>query len=285
MKSAKMHTLDLNNEVRVHVHEVNVLCMQESTSSTIFREAHEPADVFDVQIQVGFGNTRRLNGMTRSLVRNVTGSIYGDMLTSSGLSASHAADRMGTKEFYKVLCAVGGHIVLTAEKGAANTPLRPADILHSMLSGCKETQYYFGAENVDGAPMMALQFELKPEEQQLLRLLARANAPVYAKSMQLVLAGGSLGSCFLPRLDSICRHLPGNMVGDTQTGKQLFVVAQKTPFLCMTDVVKSQSVDALLQAQKERVCSVLKDTCKTEFDFFSDHISTDIMLLHTHLSM
>lgn len=285
MSSAKLHTLDLNNEVRVHVNEVNVLCMQESTSSTIFREAHEPADVFDVQIQVGFGNTRRLNGMTRSLVRNVTGSIYGDMLTSSGLSASHAADRMGTREFYKVLCAVGGNTLLTAEKGAANTPLRPADILHSMLSGCKETQYYFGAENVDGASMMALQFELKPEEQQLLRLLARANAPVYAKSMQLVLAGGALGSCFLPRLDSISRHLPGNMLGDAQTGKQLFVVAQKTPLLGMTDVLKSKSVDALLQAQKERVCSVLTDTCKTEFDFYSDHISTDIMLLHTHLSM
>lgn len=285
MKSAKMHTLDLNNDVKVHVHEVNVLCMQESTSSTIFRETSEPADVFDVQIQVGFGNTRRLSGMTRSLVRNVTGSIYGDMLTNSGLSASHAADRMGTKQFYKVLCAVGGLSVLTAEKGAANAPLQPADVLHSMLTGCKETQYYFGAENKDGAAMMALEFEVKPEEQQLLRLLARANAPVYAKSMQLVLAGGSLGSCFLPRLDSICRHMPGNTLGDTQTGKQLFVVAQKTPFLCMTDVVKSKSVDALLQAQKERVCSVLKDTCKTEFDFFSDHISTDIMLLHTHLSM
>ena len=127
MRSAKLHTLDLKNDVKVHVHDFNVLCMQESTSSTIFREANEPADVFDVQIQVGFGNTRQLNGMTRSLVRNVTGSIYGDMLTNSGLSASHAADRMGTRDFYKVLSAVGGHSVLTAEKGVANTALQPAE--------------------------------------------------------------------------------------------------------------------------------------------------------------
>ncbi len=60
---------------------------------------------------------------------------------------------------------------------------------------------------------------------------------------------------------------------------------QKQPLLCMTDVLKSTSVEALLGAQKEHVRTVLKDTCKTEFNFFSDHISTDSMLLHTHLSL
>jgi hypothetical protein len=53
----------------------------------------------------------------------------------------------------------------------------------------------------------------------------------------------------------------------------------------MTDVLRSSSVEGLLRAQKEHVRNVLKETCKSEFDFFSDHISTDIMLLHTHLSM
>jgi Ran GTPase-activating protein (RanGAP) involved in mRNA processing and transport len=43
-----------------------------------------------------------------------------------------------------------------------------------MLNGCKETQYYCGAEHADGSSMLTLQFELKQEEQDMLRLLARA---------------------------------------------------------------------------------------------------------------
>jgi hypothetical protein len=207
------------------------------------------------------------------------------MLTNSGLSANHAADRMGSRDFYKVLSAVGGQMIISAEKGPTNMPLKPADILSSMLNGCKETQYYCGAEHADGSSMLTLQFELKQEEQDMLRLLARAQAPLYSKSMELVLASATVGSCFLPRLDGISSHLPGNVQGDNANGKQLFVVPQKQPLLCMTDVLKSTSVEALLGAQKEHVRTVLKDTCKTEFNFFSDHISTDIMLLHTHMSM
>ena len=283
MNSTKMHTLELENDVKIHVHSTDILCMQESTSSTIFREATEPAEQFDVTIQVGFGNTRTLNGMTRSLVRNVTGSIYGDMLSNSGLSASHAADRNGTRDFYKVLCAVGGHSLLTAEKAGSTVPLTPAEILNSMKNGCKETQYYFGVQNT-GQPMMSLHFELKQEEERLLRLLARAHAPVYSKSMQLILASGTLGTCFLPSLANISSHLPGNFQ-DNKSGKQLFVVAQKTPLLTMTDVVQCNSVNDILKKQQEHVCTVLKNTCKSEFNFYSDHISTDIMLLHTHMSL
>lgn len=283
-KATKMHTLQLNNDVNVHLHALDVLCMQESTSSTIFRELNEPPDVFDVQIQVGYGNTKTMNGMTRSLVRNVTGSLYGDMLTNSGLSANHAADRMGTKDFYKVLCAVGGQSLLTAERGASNAPLTPTEMLDSMLRGCKDTHYYFGVENVQGAPMMALQFELKQEEQEILRMLARAQAPLFSKPMSLILASGTLGSCFFPRLDSICNHMPGNAQA-TNVNKQLFVVPQKTPLLGMTDVLKSKSVESLLEVQKQHVSNVLRETCKSQFDFYSDHISTDIMLLHTHISM
>jgi hypothetical protein len=73
--------------------------------------------------------------------------------------------------------------------------------------------------------------------------------------------------------------------GASAPGKQLFVVAQKTPLLCMTDVLRSNSVEGLLSTQKAHVHNVLKNTCKSEFEFFSDHISTDIMLLHTHMSM
>jgi hypothetical protein len=283
VNSTLLHTLELENDVKVHVHSTDILCMQESTSSTIFRETTEPAEHFDVTIQVGVGSTRTLNGMSRSLVRNVTGSIYGDMLTNSGLSASHAADRNGTKDFYKLICAVGGHSLLAAEKGISKVPLPPAEVLNSMLKGCKETQYYFGVENT-GQPMLSLQFELKQEEENLLRLLARANAPLYVKSMQLILASGTLGSCFLPSLQNISSHLPGNLKNN-KTGNQLFVVAQKMPLLPMTDVLKSTSVNEILQKQKERVCTVLKNTCKSEFDFYSDHISTDIMLLHTHLTL
>jgi hypothetical protein len=283
MNSTKMHTLELENDVKIHLHSTDILCMKESTSSTIFREATEPAEQFDVTIQVGFGNTRTLNGMTRSLVRNVTGSIYGDMLSNSGLSASHAADRNGTKDFYKVLCAVGGHSLLTAEKAGSTVPLTPAEILNSMKNGCKETQYYFGVQNT-GQPMMSLHFELKQDEERLLRMLARAHAPVYAKSMQLILASGTLGTCFMPSLANISSHLPGNFQ-DNKSGKQLFVVAQKTPLLTMTDVVQCNSVNDILKKQKEHVCTVLKNTCKSEFNFYSDHISTDIMLLHTHMSL
>ena len=284
-QSTKMHTLDLDYGVRVHVHDTNVLCMQESTSATIFRELTEPAQSFDVEIQIGCGKTRRLNAMPRSAVRNVTGNIYSDMLTNSGLTANHAADRMGSTEFYKVLSAVGGNMILTAEKGLSEMPLKPADILQSMLSGCKDTHYYCGAQHKDGTSMMSLEFELKQEEKDILRLLARAQAPLYAKSMDLVLASATVGSCFLPRLDGICSHMPGNVQEETANGKQLFVVPQKAPLLSMTDVLKSTSVEALIRAQKEHVRTVLKDTCKTEFNFFSDHISTDIILLHTHLSL
>jgi hypothetical protein len=48
------------------------------------------------------------------------------------------------------------------------------------------------------------------------------------------------------------------------------------------DVLKSKSVDGLIDAQKEHVQNVMRETCKSDFNFFSDHISTDIMLLHTH---
>jgi len=59
-------------------------------------------------------------------------------------------------------------------------------------------------------------------------------------------------------------------------------VAQKMPILGMMDVLKSKSVDALIDAQKEHVRNVMRETCKSDFNFYSDHISTDIMLLHTH---
>jgi malate synthase len=98
----------------------------------------------------------------------------------------------------------------------------------------------------------------------------------------VVLESASFGTCFLPRLDSISHHLPGNVHVDNGHGKQLFVCAQKAPLLGMMDVLKSKSVDGLIDAQKAHVRNVLRETCKSDFDFFSDHISTDIMLLHTH---
>ncbi len=158
-------------------------------------------------------------------MRNVTGSIYSDMLTNSGLCASHDADRMGTKDFYKVLCAVGGHSLLSAERGSTTAPMQPPEILQSMLDGAKDTHYYFGVPHADGASMLSLQFELKPEEQDVLRLVARAQTPLYAKSMELILASGAVGTCFLLRLDSISHHLPGNVHGSNAHGKKLFVVA------------------------------------------------------------
>jgi hypothetical protein len=283
MRSSKLQTLHLPNGVTAHLHDTEVMCMQESTSSTIFRERTEAKnEFFDVEIQVGHGNTRKLNGMTRSVVKNVAGSIFSDMLTTAGLQATHASDRMGSQEFYKVISAVGGRSILAAEQRSTCAPLAPADVLRRVTSQCKETDFYFGAEHAHGPKMISVEFELKPEEQSLLRMLARAQAPLYTKSMELVLASASLGTCFLPRLNCISHHLPGNLHVDSGHGKQLFVVAQKTPLLGMMDVLKSKSVDALIDAQKEHVQNVMRETCKSDFNFFSDHISTDIMLLHTH---
>ena len=281
-RSSKVHTLQMNYGVTAHIHDTDVMCMQESTSSTIFRERTEAPDVFDVEIQVGFGNTRKLNGMTRSVVKNVAGSIFGDMLTNAGLKATHASDRMGSKDFYKVLSAVGGRSLLGAENRSTRAPLAPADVLQSISSQCKDTEYYFGVEHAHGPNMIAVEFELKPDEQRLLRMLARAQAPLYTKSMEFVLASATFGTCFVPRLDSISHHLPGNVHVDSGHGKQLFVVAQKEPLLGMMDVLKTKSVDGLIDAQKEHVRNVLRETCKSDLSFFSDHISTDIMLLHTH---
>jgi hypothetical protein len=280
--SVKVHTLQLNNGVTAHLHETEVMCMQESTSSTIFRDRTEAKDVFDVEIQVGFGNTRKLNGMTMSVVKNVAGSIFSDMLTTAGLQATHASDRMGSREFYKVLSAIGGRSILAAEQRSTRAPLAPADVLDRVARQCKDTDYYFGAEHAQGPKMISVEFELKPDEQRLLRMLARAQAPLYTKSMDLVLASASFGTCFLPRLNGISHHLPGNVHVDSGHGKQLFVVAQKVPILGMMDVLKSKSVDGLIDAQKEHVRNVMRETCKSDFNFYSDHISTDIMLLHTH---
>jgi hypothetical protein len=282
MKSSLVHTLQLKHGVTAHLHDMEVMCMQESTSSTIFRDKTEAAEVFDVEIQVGLGNTRKLNGMTRSVVKNVAGSVFSDMLRTAGLDATHASDRMGSKGFYKVLSAVGGRSILAAENSRTHETLAAADVIHSIASQSKDTDYYLGAEHAHGPNMVAVEFELKPDEQRLLRLLARAQAPLYTKSMQLVLASAAFGTCFLPRLDSISDHLPGNVHVDSGHGKQLFVVAQKAPLLGMMDVLKSQSVDALIDAQKEHVRNVMRETCKSEHSFYSDHISTDIMLLHTH---
>jgi hypothetical protein len=282
MQSSKVHTLDLNYGVTAHIHDTDVMCMQESTSSTIFREQTEAPGEFDVEIQVGFGNSRKLNGMTRSVVKNVAGSIFSDMLTTAGLQTTHASDRNGSTDFYKVLSAVGGRAVLAAEKRSTSAALAPTDVLQSIVRQCPDTEYYFGAEHAHGPSMLTVEFDLKPDEQRLLRLLARAQAPLYTKSMQFVLASASFGTCFLPRLDSISHHLPGNVHVDSGLGKQLFIVAQKAPLLGMMDVLKSKSVGALIDAQKEHVRNVMRETCKSEFSFFSDHISTDIMLLHTH---
>ena len=282
MRSSRVHSLQLSHGVTAHLHETEVMCMQESTSSTIFREQTEAPDVFDVEIQVGFGNTRKLNGMTRSVVKNVAGSIFSDMLTTAGLQATHASDRMGSREVYKVLSAIGGRSILAAENRQTRAPLAPADVLKSVASQCQDTDYYFGAEHAHGPTMMSVEFDMKPDEQRLLRMLARAQAPLYTKSMELVLASAAYGTCFLPRLNSISHHLPGNVHLDSGHGKQLFVCAQKSPILGMMDVLKSKSVDGLIDAQKEHVRNVMHETCKSEFDFFSDHISTDIMLLHTH---
>ena len=279
---SRVHTLALDYGVTVHLHDTEVMCMQESTSSTIFRELTEAPGQFDVEIQIGYGNTRKLNGMSRSVVKNVAGSIFSDMLTTAGLHATHASDRMGSMDFYKVLSAVGGRSIIAAEKRSTRAPLAPADVLTSIVSQCKDTDYYFGAEHAHGPKMISVEFEITPDEQCLLRMLARAQAPLYTKSMDLVLASASFGTCFLPRLDSISHHLPGNVHLESGHGKQLFVVAQKAPLLGMMDVLKSKSVDALIDAQKEHVHNVMRETCKSEFSFFSDHISTDIMLLHTH---
>jgi hypothetical protein len=279
---SKAHTLHLSHGITAHLHNTEVMCMQESTSSTIFREQTEAPGEFDVEIQVGLGNTRKLNGMKRSVVKNVAGSIFSDMLTTAGLHATHAADRIGSNDFYKVLSAVGGRSILAAEQRSSSAALAPTDVLRSVASQCKDTDYYFGAEHAQGPNMISVEFELKPDEQRLLRMLARAQAPLYTKPIELVLASASFGTCFLPRLDCVSHHLPGNVHADSGQGKQLFVVAQKAPLLGMMDVLKSQSVDALIKAQREHVRNVMQETCKSEFSFLSDHISTDIMLLHTH---
>ena len=281
-KSSIVHTLQLEYGVTAHLHDTHVMCMQESTSSTIFHEQTETQDKFDVEIQVGLGAKRKLNGMTRSLVKNIAGSIFGDMLTTAGLQATHASDRIASQGFYKVLSAVGGRSVLAGERRSTRAPLPQAEVLESIAGQCKNTDYYFGAEQSHGPSITTIEFDLKPQEQRLLRMLARAQAPLYTKSMKLVLASASFGSCFFPRLDCISHHLPGNVHVDSGQGKQLFVVAQKAPLLGMMDVLKTKSVDGLIDTQKERVRDVMRETCKSDFSFYSDHISTDIILLHTH---
>ena len=118
------------------------------------------------------------------------------MLTNAGLSANHVADRIGTRDFHKVLCALGGRPVLAAEKGVDNTALVPAETLHSMESGCPETKYCLGAPNTYGSSMMCLEFELKQEEQQIIRFLTRTHTPLYTNPLELMLKSGRVDTYF-----------------------------------------------------------------------------------------
>jgi hypothetical protein len=101
----------------------------------------------------------------------------------------------------------------------------------------------------------------------------------------LVLQSGGLGTCFFPKLQNISAEVPGIPTTNTAKAMQLYVVAQKTPFLTMSEVLQSKSVDTLLNTQTEHVRDVLKETCRSQFNVKSDQISTDIMLLHTELDV
>jgi hypothetical protein len=86
------------------------------------------------------------------------------MLTTAGLQATHASDRIGNNDFYKVLSAVGGRSILAAETRSTGAALAAPDVLKSIASQCKETDYYYGAEHAHGPNMISIEFEMKPEE-------------------------------------------------------------------------------------------------------------------------
>ena len=280
-----------SKEVGVGVHmrvwDVKLQSMEESTSSTIKSLNPLSNEKFDMCIKVGAGNEHVYSGMTQALVGNLSGGVYADLLGGSGLALTHIADRRGTSDFYNVICQLDGMNVIDAEHRGTGQSLPSSVTAQKLLANEGDCNFYYSApfSQCAARSVTAIDYELHPEEQALINLLADTQAKLYIKPTNCIESLGKEGSCFLPCLAQISPTILGQQRQNTEGEMQHFVLTQKTPLLPVLDVVGATSINNLIskqQAHIQKVLGMVNENWKRTVTL--DHISTDIVYVHTQNS-
>jgi hypothetical protein len=270
--------------VTMRVWDVKLQSMEESTSSTIKNLNPLSNDKFDMCIKMGAGNEHVYSGMTQALVGNLSGGVYADLLSGSGLALQHIADRRGTSDFYNVVCQLDGMNLIDAEHRATLQPLPASVTAQKLLAREGDCNFYYSAPFAQCAAqsVTAIDYELHPEEQALLNLLADTQAKLYIKPTNCIETLGREGSCFMPCLSEVSPTILGQ---ETRGDMQHFILTQKTPMLPVLEVVGASSINDLISKQKAHIQKVLGMVNENwQRSVTLDHISTDIVYVHTHNS-
>ena len=278
---------DVGSGVSMRVWDVKLQSMEESTSSTIKSLNPLSNEKFDMCIKVGAGNEHVYSGMTQALVGNLSGGVYADLLGGSGLALTHIADRRGTSDFYNVICQLDGMNVIDAEHRGTGQSLPSSVTAQKLLANEGDCNFYYSAPFSQCATrsVTAIDYELHPEEQALINLLADTQAKLYIKPTNCIESLGKEGSCFLPCLAQISPTILGQQRQNTEGEMQHFVLTQKTPLLPVLDVVGATSINNLIgkqQAHIQKVLGMVNENWKRTVTL--DHISTDIVYVHTQNS-
>ena len=275
-------TKDLGGGVLMRVWDVNLKSMEESTSSTMKNRTASSNDRFDMSIKVGANNERTYSGMTTSLVSNLTGGVYADMLGGSGLSANYISNPEGITDFYNAICQVDGLHLLEAEDRASGRPVGAEMTSKHLLSSSGNLNFYYSVPytTCSSRTVTGIDYELHQDEKDLLNLLANAHAKMFIKPENVITSLGAEGTCFLPCLSKISQTVMG-MPTDTNQEFHHFLVTQKQPMLSVLDVVGSNGIDNLIDKQTTHIQKVLKMVNQAWTSSVTlDHISTDLIYLH-----
>jgi hypothetical protein len=275
-------TKDLGGGVLMRVWDVNLISMEESTSSTMKNRTASSKDKFDMSIKVGANNERTYSGMTTSLVGNLTGGVYADMLGGSGLSANYISNPEGITDFYNAICQVDGLHLLEAEDRVSGKPVGASVTSKHLLNNLGKLNYYYSVPytTCSSQTVTGIDYELHQDEKNLLNLLANAHAKMFIKPENVITSLGAEGTCFLPCLSRISQTVMG-MPAEANQECHHFMVTQKQPMLSVLDVVGSSGIDNLLDKQTTHIQKVLKMVNQTWTSSVTlDHISTDLIYVH-----
>lgn len=275
-------TKDLGGGVLMRVWDVNLISMEESTSSTMKNSRASSKDKFDMSIKVGANNERTYSGMTTSLVGNLTGGVYADMLGGSGLSANYISNPEGITDFYNAICQVDGLHLLEAEDRVSGKPVGASMTSKHLLNNSGNLNFYYSVPytTCSSQTVTGIDYELHEDEKNLLNLLANAHAKMFIKPENVITSLGAEGTCFLPCLSRISQTVMGMPTAANQECHH-FLVTQKQPMLSVLDVVGSSGIDNLLDKQSTHIQKVLKMVNQAWTSSVTlDHLSTDLIYVH-----
>lgn len=282
-RNVQVGTKDLGGGVVMRVWDVNILSMEESTSSTMKNRTAASRDKFDMCIKVGANNERMYSGMTTSLVANLTGGVYADMLASSGLGVNYISNPEGITDFYNAICQVDGLNLIEAEDRATSKPIGASMTSQHLLNNSGDLNIYYSVpySTCAGQTVTGIDYELQQDEKNLLNLLADAHAKLFVKPEHVIESMGLEGTCFLPCLGRISSTVMGMPNADTNQDFQHFLVTQKQPMLSVLEVVGASGIDSLIDKQTSHIQKVLKMVNQTWTSHVTlDHISTDLIYVH-----